>query len=126
MKTLCLAQKGHKSKEEFANDENRSRGRSRGQRGKYKGRGEDLIKERSNVIDVEKLVILHVIVEFHGRKLLTRKRKYKKKGTIKVILLNLHIMLLHIVILELKNILVLSFLEMTFVIKYWSHMPYEI
>ena len=32
-KTLCLAQKGHKSKEEFAKDENRSRGRGRGKRG---------------------------------------------------------------------------------------------
>ena len=31
--TLCFAQKGHKSKEEFANDENRSRGQGRGQRG---------------------------------------------------------------------------------------------
>ena len=37
--TLCLAQKGHKSKEEFANDENRSRGLGRGQIGQYKGRG---------------------------------------------------------------------------------------
>ena len=35
-KTLCLAQKGHKSKEEFAKDENRSRGQGRGQR--YRGR----------------------------------------------------------------------------------------
>ena len=41
--TLCLAQKGHKSKDEFAKDENRSRG-------------------RNNVLDVEKLVILLVIV----------------------------------------------------------------
>ena len=56
--------------------------------------GEGLIKERNNVIDVEKLVILRVIVELLGIKLLTRKRKYK----IKVTLLNLYIMLLHIVI----------------------------
>ena len=68
---MCLAQKGHKSKEEFAKDENRSRGRGRGQRGQYRGRGEDLIKERNNVIDVEKLVILPVIVELLGIKLLT-------------------------------------------------------
>ena len=55
--------------------------------------GGDLIKERNNVIDVEKLVI---------------------KEMIKVTLLNLHIMLLHIVILELKKSLVLCFLGMTF------------
>ena len=74
--TLCLAQKGHKSKEEFAKDENRSRGQGRGERGQYRGRGGRFkIKERNNVIDVEKLVILPVIVELHGRKLLTRKRK---------------------------------------------------
>ena len=60
--------------------------------------GEDLIKERNNVIDVEKLVILPVIVELLGIKLLTRKRKYKIKEMIKVTLLNLHITLLHIVI----------------------------
>ena len=35
----------------------------------------DLIKERNKVIDVEKQVILPVIVELHGRKLLTRKKK---------------------------------------------------
>ena len=35
---LCLAQKGHKSKEEFAKDENRSKGQGRGQRRQYKGR----------------------------------------------------------------------------------------
>ena len=51
--------------------------------------GEDLIKERNNVIDVEKLVILLVIVELLGIKLLTRKSKYK----IKVTLLNLHIVI---------------------------------
>ena len=59
---------------------------------------EDLIKERNNVIDVEKLVILPVIVELLGIKLLTRKSKQKIKEMIKVTLLNLHIMLLHIVI----------------------------
>ena len=37
--TFCLAQKWHKSKEEFAKDENRSRGQGRGQRGQYRGRG---------------------------------------------------------------------------------------
>ena len=84
--------------------------------------GEYLIKERNNVIDVEKLVILPVIVEHIGRKLLTRKRKYK----IKVTLLNMHIMLLHIVILELKKLLVLHFLGMNLVTRYWSHMPYDI
>ena len=60
--------------------------------------GEYLIKERNNVIDVVKLVILLVIVELLGIKLLTRKSKYKIKEMIKVTLLNLHIMLLHIVI----------------------------
>ena len=60
--------------------------------------GEDLIKERNNVIDVEKLVILPVIVELLGIKLLTRKSKYKIKEMIKVTLPNLHIMLLHIAI----------------------------
>ena len=60
--------------------------------------GEYLIKERNNVIDVEKLVILPIIVELLGIKLLTRKSKYKIKEMIKVTLLNLHIMLLHIVI----------------------------
>ena len=60
--------------------------------------GEDLIKERNNAIDVEKLVILLVIVELHGIKLLTKRRKYKIKEIIKVTLMNLHIMLFHIVI----------------------------
>ena len=60
--------------------------------------GEDLIKEKNNVIDVEKLVILPVIVELLGIKLLTRKSKYKIKEMIKVTLPNLHIMLLHIAI----------------------------
>ena len=60
--------------------------------------GEDLIKERNNVIDVEKLVILPVIVELLRIKSLTRKSKYKIKEMIKVTLLNMHIMLLHIVI----------------------------
>ena len=78
--TLCIAQKGHKSKEEFAKDENRNRGRGRGQRGTYRGRGEDLIKERNNVIDVEKLVILPVIVELTRRKMLTRKSPKQDKG----------------------------------------------
>ena len=96
--TLCLAHKGHKPKEEFANDENRSRGWGRGQRGQYRGRGEYLIKERNNVIDEEKMVILRVIVELLGIKLLTRKSKYKINEMIKVTLLDLHIMLLHIVI----------------------------
>ena len=97
--TLYLAQKGYKSEEEFAKDENRSIGRGRGQRGQYRGRWvEDLIKERNNVIDVEKLVILPVMVELLGIKLLTRKSKYKITEMIKVTLLNLHIMLLHIVI----------------------------
>ena len=111
---MCFAQKGHKSKEEFAKDENRSKGQGRGQRGHYIGRGEDLIKERNYVINVEKIVILLVIIESLGRKLLTRKRKCKIKETINVTLLNLHIMLLHIVILELKKLLVLRFLGMTF------------
>ena len=91
--TLCLVQKGHKSKEEVAKNENRSRGRGRGQRGQYRGRGEYLIKERNNVIDVEKLVILPVIVELLERKLLTRKRKHMIKIMIKVTLLNLHIVI---------------------------------
>ena len=34
--TLCLAQKGHKSKEGFAKYDNRSKSRARGQRGQYK------------------------------------------------------------------------------------------
>ena len=59
---------------------------------------EDLIKERNNVIDVEKLVILPAIIELLGRKLLTRKSKYKIKEMINVTLLNMHIILLHIVI----------------------------
>ena len=37
--------------------------------------GEDLIKERNNVIDGEKLVIISDIVEHLGRTMLTRKRK---------------------------------------------------
>ena len=76
--------------------------------------GGHIIKERNNVIDVANLVILPIIVELSGRKLLTRKSKYKIKETIKVTLMNLHIMLLHIVILELKKLLVLHFLGMTF------------
>ena len=55
--------------------------------------GVDLIKERNNVINVEKLVILPVIVELLGIKLLTRKSKYKIKEMIKVTLLNLHIVI---------------------------------
>ena len=55
--------------------------------------GEDLIKEENNVIDVEKLVILPLIVELLGIKLLTRKSKYKIKEMIKVTLLNLHIVI---------------------------------
>ena len=35
--TLCLAQKWLKSKEEFAKNEDRSRGWGRGQRGQYRG-----------------------------------------------------------------------------------------
>ena len=86
--------------------------------------GDYLIKERNNVIDVEKLVILPVIIELLGIKLLTRKNKYKIKEMIKVTLLNMHIMLLHIVIWEMKKLSVLRFHGMTF--GYWILEPHVI
>jgi hypothetical protein len=71
--------------------------------------------ETSNLysaIDVEKWVILPIIEELLGKIFVTRKRKKKKNISnhqTKVTLLNLHIMLYHIVILELKKFFVLHF-----------------
>ena len=80
----------------FAKDDNISRRRGRGH---YKRRGGGIYnQDMNNVRDLEKMVILPIIVEILGIKLLTRKSKYKIKGMIKGTLLNLHIMLLHIVI----------------------------
>jgi hypothetical protein len=123
--TLCLAQEGKKSSNDPARHNTSSRGHGRKQ---FRGRGVKIIKVTDNLfsnntktkisnlynaIDVEKWVIQLVFAELLGRRFMIRKRKIKiniSNHQRKVILLNLHIMLSHIVILALKKFLVLLFL----------------
>ena len=73
------------------------------------------IRNLYNAIDVEKWLTQLVFAELLGRRFMIRKRRINihiRNHQRKVILLNMHIILSHIVILALKNFLVLLFLGM--------------